>query len=101
VAEQHKLFSLLPPGICGITLSDSALMHPIKSVSGITGIGKHCKQKGISAIGAPIANVLSEKSSAGKIQKKIFEQLEISKGYYLFAVGIANISNIRTNNKYK
>ena len=46
VAEQHKLFSLLPYGICGIKLSESALMHPIKSVSGITGIGKHCKQMG-------------------------------------------------------
>ncbi|MCA1759937.1 MAG: hypothetical protein LC658_09230 [Bacteroidales bacterium] len=46
VAEQHKLFSLLPSQICGITLSDSALMHPIKSVSGITGIGKNCKQMG-------------------------------------------------------
>lgn len=46
VAEQHKLFSLLPSHVCGIKLSDSALMHPIKSVSGITGIGKHCKQMG-------------------------------------------------------
>lgn len=46
VAEQHKLFSLLQPGICGIKLSDSALMFPLKSVSGITGIGKDCKQMG-------------------------------------------------------
>jgi hypothetical protein len=46
VEEQHKLFSLLPQGICGIKLSDSALMYPIKSVSGITGIGKDCKQMG-------------------------------------------------------
>lgn len=46
VAEQHKLFSLLPPGFCGITLSDSALMWPVKSVSGIIGIGKNLSQKG-------------------------------------------------------
>lgn len=46
VAEQHKFFALLPPEICGITLSESALMHPAKSISGITGIGKHCKQTG-------------------------------------------------------
>jgi hypothetical protein len=46
VAEQHKLFSLLPSQICGISLSDSSLMHPVKSVSGITGIGKDCKQIG-------------------------------------------------------
>ena len=43
VSEQHKLFSLLPQNFCGITLSDSALMYPIKSVSGIIGIGKNVR----------------------------------------------------------
>ena len=46
VAEQHKLFSLLPCGFCGVTLSASALMWPVKSVSGIIGIGKNLSQKG-------------------------------------------------------
>lgn len=46
VAEQQKLFSLLPENFCGIALSASSLMHPIKSVSGIIGIGTNCKQKG-------------------------------------------------------
>jgi len=46
VAEQQKLFSLLPSGFCEIKLSASSLMHPIKSVSGIIGIGTNCKQKG-------------------------------------------------------
>jgi len=46
VAEQQRLFSLLPSGFCGIKLSASSLMHPIKSVSGIIGIGTNCKQKG-------------------------------------------------------
>lgn len=46
VSEQQKLFSLLPSGFCGITLSDSSLMSPIKSVSGIIAIGKGIKQKG-------------------------------------------------------
>ena len=46
VAEQQKLFSLLPTGFCGIELSASSLMHPIKSVSGIIGIGNNCKPKG-------------------------------------------------------
>ncbi|MBN1464621.1 hypothetical protein JXA02_02590 [candidate division KSB1 bacterium] len=39
VTEQHKLFSLLPDNFCGITLTDSSLMLPIKSASGIIGIG--------------------------------------------------------------
>lgn len=43
VSEQHKLFSLLPDNYCGITLTDSALMTPIKSVSGIIGIGQSVK----------------------------------------------------------
>jgi len=43
VHEQHKLFSFFPPGFCGIKLSETALMYPIKSVSGVIGIGKNVK----------------------------------------------------------
>lgn len=46
VAEQQKLFSLLPEKFCGIILSESSLMSPIKSVSGIIGIGPELRQKG-------------------------------------------------------
>jgi hypothetical protein len=44
VAEQHKLFSLLPDNFCGIKLTDSALMDPVKSVSGIIGVGGNVKR---------------------------------------------------------
>ncbi|MRR23192.1 hypothetical protein EG830_09460 [bacterium] len=40
VSDQHKLFSFFSNNYCGITLTDSALMNPVKSVSGIIGIGK-------------------------------------------------------------
>jgi hypothetical protein len=43
VAEQHKLFQLLPSNWCGISLTPSALMDPVKSISGIIGIGKDVK----------------------------------------------------------
>lgn len=43
LAEQQKLFSLLPPSFCGITLTDSSLMQPFKSVSGIIAIGEKVK----------------------------------------------------------
>ena len=43
VAEQHKLFQLLPDNFCGIRLTESALMDPVKSVSGIIGIGEHVR----------------------------------------------------------
>lgn len=46
VGEQQLLFALMPPGFCGVSLSESSLMNPIKSVSGIIGIGKELRQKG-------------------------------------------------------
>ncbi|MDD4730263.1 MAG: vitamin B12 dependent-methionine synthase activation domain-containing protein [Dysgonamonadaceae bacterium] len=39
IVEQHSLFSLLPENFCNIQLTESALMLPTKSVSGIIGIG--------------------------------------------------------------
>jgi hypothetical protein len=44
VEEQHKLFTLLPDNYCGIHLTESALMDPIKSISGIIGIGDNVKR---------------------------------------------------------
>ncbi|MDY0082298.1 MAG: vitamin B12 dependent-methionine synthase activation domain-containing protein [Ignavibacteriaceae bacterium] len=45
VSEQKKFFSLLPKSFCGVTLSDSAMMIPIKSVSAVIGIGKNVERK--------------------------------------------------------
>jgi hypothetical protein len=45
VGEQHKLFSFFPDNFCGIRLTESALMIPIKSVSGIIGTGKEVKKE--------------------------------------------------------
>ncbi|MFN2335640.1 MAG: hypothetical protein ABR560_01615, partial [Bacteroidales bacterium] len=36
----HKLFSFFKDNFCAITLTDSALMNPVKSVSGLIGIGR-------------------------------------------------------------
>ena len=41
VYEQHKLFSLFPDQFLDIRLTPSALMTPIKSVSGVIGTGKN------------------------------------------------------------
>ena len=43
VAEQHKLFQLIPDNYCRVTLTQSALMKPVKSLSGIIGIGENVK----------------------------------------------------------
>ena len=44
VTEQHKLFQLIPENFCGISLTPSALMDPVKSLSGIIGIGEDVKR---------------------------------------------------------
>lgn len=46
VSEQKKLFGFLPTNFCGIELTESSLMIPIKSVSGIIGFGKNINKKG-------------------------------------------------------
>ena len=45
VADQHKLFSLFEGDPCGVTLTQSALMNPVKSISGVIGIGKNVKYR--------------------------------------------------------
>jgi hypothetical protein len=44
VVEQQKLFSFLPTGFCGISLTPSSLMLPIKSISGIIGLGPNVER---------------------------------------------------------
>ena len=39
LCERAKLFSLLPPRFCGVTLTEASMMRPSKSVSGVVGIG--------------------------------------------------------------
>jgi hypothetical protein len=43
VSDQQALFSLLPDGFCDVSLTPSSLMVPIKSVSGLIGIGPSVK----------------------------------------------------------
>lgn len=45
VSDQHKLFSFFHKNICGVSLTDSSLMHPVKSISGVIGIGKNVKYR--------------------------------------------------------
>jgi len=45
VSEQQKLFSFFPENFCSVKLSDTSLMYPIKSVSGVIGIGKDARKK--------------------------------------------------------
>ncbi|MBD3419204.1 MAG: hypothetical protein GF398_03700 [Chitinivibrionales bacterium] len=45
VSDQHALFALLPNRFCGITLTPSALMQPVKSVSGFIGIGTNVRYR--------------------------------------------------------
>lgn len=46
IREQTQLFSLLPDTPCGVHLTESRLMVPIKSVSGIFGLGVGIRRQG-------------------------------------------------------
>ncbi len=43
ICEQEKLFAFFPGQPCGISLSASFLMSPVKSISGFIGLGKELK----------------------------------------------------------
>lgn len=45
ITEQRLLFEYLGNETCGITLSESCLMKPIKSISGVVGIGESVDEK--------------------------------------------------------
>ncbi|MFI3278750.1 MAG: vitamin B12 dependent-methionine synthase activation domain-containing protein [Rikenellaceae bacterium] len=45
IREQRKLFSLLSDNTCGVDLNDVCLMHPIKSISGVIGVGENVLTK--------------------------------------------------------
>ncbi|MCD4711141.1 MAG: methionine synthase [Bacteroidales bacterium] len=56
VEEQQKLFSLFPKACCGISLSESSLMNPIKSASGIIGIGAEVEYRDYTCEICPMIN---------------------------------------------
>jgi hypothetical protein len=56
VEEQQKLFSLFPKGCCGISLSGSSLMSPVKSLSGIIGIGTDVEYRDYTCEICPMLN---------------------------------------------
>lgn len=53
ITDQRILFALMRTATCGVTLSDSCLMNPIKSVSGIIPVGRAVKKE---AYGCEICN---------------------------------------------
>ncbi len=45
VNDQHKLFSFLQDNFCGVNLTESALMLPVKSISAVIGIGANSEKE--------------------------------------------------------
>ena len=43
VTEQQKLFKMFPSDFCNISLTESMMMDPVKSISGIIGVGREVK----------------------------------------------------------
>lgn len=58
VTDQQKLFALFNYNTCGIKLSDTCLMDPIKSISGIIGVGKNVKKQPYSCTICDLKNCI-------------------------------------------
>jgi hypothetical protein len=67
VKEQQLLFRIIPAEKCGITLSESSLMSPVKSVSGIIGIGPAVTYRPNTCVLCPIKNCAFRKTGKGHI----------------------------------
>ena len=63
VEEQKKIFQLLPDHCLEIKLNDSGMMQPVKSLSGIVGIGKSVKFKHTDCKQCASKNCLYRKAS--------------------------------------
>jgi hypothetical protein len=68
VAEQHKLFDLFPDNFCEIRLTPSALMDPVKSVSGIIGIGEEVRMNPYTCKMCDMKDCFYRKAREKKIQ---------------------------------
>ena len=72
VSEQKKLFPLFPSAEpCGIRLTDSSLMLPIKSVSGVIGLGRMSVSWNILAVSVRTINVTGGSSEDNRMTTKI------------------------------
>jgi hypothetical protein len=58
VTDQQKFFALFNNNTCGIKLSETCLMDPIKSISGIIGVGKNIKKQPYSCAICDLKNCL-------------------------------------------
>ena len=65
VAQQQRLFPLFAGNTCGVTLTDSSLMLPIKSVSGIIGVGKEVRRLEYSCGLCDFKNCYKRRKKAG------------------------------------
>ena len=63
VGEQQKLWSLLPDHFCGITLNEASLMNPIKSISGMIGVGEAVRRTSYACSSCTMKHCLYRKRS--------------------------------------
>ena len=66
IEEQSKLLSLLPEKICPVTLTQSFLMQPMKSLSGIVGIGESVKYRKSNCSSCQSGNCIYRKNNLKK-----------------------------------
>lgn len=63
IKEQSKLLSLLPENICPVTLTQSFLMQPMKSLSSIVGIGENVRYRKSNCSSCQSGNCIYRKNN--------------------------------------
>ncbi|WP_337872969.1 homocysteine S-methyltransferase family protein [Ignavibacterium sp.] len=79
VSEQQKLFSLLPDKFCGVQLTESSLMIPLKSISGFYGAGYNLVRKNYSCEICDDEFCYKRKLREDRTMKKFFRELNDKK----------------------
>ncbi len=68
IEQQKILFAQLPEGVCGVELNANSLMYPIKSISGVIGVGESVSTKMYGcSICKRIDCYMRKKSSSSKV----------------------------------
>jgi len=66
--EQKQFFDLFPDNYCGIRLTESCLMDPVKSVSGVIGFGKNVRKTAYECELCELTTCLYRKIRIAKVQ---------------------------------
>jgi hypothetical protein len=69
VSDQQSLFGLMGGNCCGVKLTKSSLMLPIKSISGIVGAGEHVRNRGYACAKCTAGHCIYRDKKQGIVER--------------------------------